>query len=76
VRIAATGLPDTIDCPAVISEKEGDSAKTVKLKLTGKAPFSGPVRIVATLESDPAFSRTASLSTDGQVSDLWLTVKP
>lgn len=76
LRLTAEGLPESIECPAVVSEKEGDTAKAVKFKITGKAAFSGPIRIVATVEAEPVFKRTASFGTDAPVSDLWLTVKP
>ncbi|MGN6547771.1 MAG: PPC domain-containing protein [Aureliella sp.] len=76
VRVAVEGLPESVECPVVVSEKDGATAKAVKLKLTGKASFSGPVRIIATRESEPAFRRTAGFGTDSQVTELWLTVKP
>lgn len=72
LRIVATGLPEAIDCPVVVSEKEGHTAKEVKLILTPKAAYSGPFRISATVEADPTFATTATATGDPLLSDIWV----
>ena len=76
LRISAEGLPDSVKCPVVVSEKEGATAKEVTLKLTASAPFSGPIRIVGRVESDSSFQRIATASGDPLVKDIFLTIKP
>ncbi|MCC6508494.1 MAG: PPC domain-containing protein [Pirellulaceae bacterium] len=75
VRVSAVGLPGSVQCEPVVSEKTGDTAKEVKLKLIAKESYSGPLTIQATIEGDETFSRTATLVSDSLVKDLWLIAK-
>lgn len=77
LSVVVTGLPDTIQCPVVVSEKEGATAKDVTLKVTASAPFSGPIQIVAKNDADPASHFVASAGTDSaRTESIWLTIKP
>ncbi|MFM7040024.1 MAG: PPC domain-containing protein [Planctomycetaceae bacterium] len=76
------GLPEgvTAECPQ--SAKDGDSSKSVTIRLSGRpadpAPWSGPIRIIAT----PASTATPPMplpvnwdAPDGTaIPELWLTV--
>ena len=72
VLVSVEGLDASVTCEAVKAEKD---AKEVKLKLKATAAFRGPMRVVAHLEDDKAWQRTATSSTDPLLLDLWLTVK-
>lgn len=64
--------PSRFSCEPVKAEKD---AKEVKLKLKAPAVLRGAFRVVARLEDDKAWLRTATLSSDPLLQDLWLTVK-
>ena len=74
------GLPPDVTLEPVRSEKDGDSAKAVTLKITGSAVdgFSGPIRIEAFHEStETSFRQFAenALNTPGSSTTwLWLTI--
>jgi hypothetical protein len=73
------GLPEGIVAETARSEKEGDSAKTVTLKLTGApaAGFSGPLRIRAVSPDGPQRLVTAVISGSTDTSDThWLSAQP
>ncbi len=70
------GLPEgiTAECPR--SEKDGDSSKAVKLKLTGiaKQTFQGAIRIVAeSVDSKQQQFGTFTTADRKIVGELWLT---
>ena len=72
------GLPNGIGCETVVSEKEGDSAKKVLMKLTmsdDAIGFSGAVRIVGTSDdSSIVVVAEYALNNSAQTaSDVWLT---
>ncbi len=85
VRVAAEGLPAGVESEAIDSEIKGDSAKSVKLKLTAKqdaAVYQGTFKVVghvlddqgnATGESATAFYQLRELI---PLSNVWLTVSP
>jgi hypothetical protein len=85
VRVAAEGLPEGVESEAIVSESKGDSAKSVKLKLTAKkdsAANQGPFKIVGrvldsegkpTNESSTAFHQLREVI---QLKEVWLTVSP
>jgi hypothetical protein len=73
------GLPEGIVSEPARSEKEGDSAKTVTLRLTGApaAGFSGPLRIRAVSSDGPQRLVTAVISGSTETSDThWLSAQP
>ncbi len=74
IRFSVTGLNATAECPAVESTKDGDSAKEIKLKITCKEKFSGPIKIEGTVEGSTQPLVIASPS-DPRVFSLWLTVQ-
>lgn len=75
-----TGLPDKVTADPVVSAKEGDTAKAIKLILKAEAgvAFSGPIQIRGRSKSEPAIGKDASapLASFGTTTgNLWLTVK-
>lgn len=76
IRISASGLPESVKCAEVVSEKDGKTAKEVTLSFSATEPFSGPIRIIGTLPAEPPIERAATAASDAFVSDLWLTIKP
>ncbi len=78
------GLPDGVTAAEVVSEGKGDSAKSVKLKLTAdsKASFQGTFRVAA-IESESENSASGSIRyatfnvrNQFDLSEFWLTVGP
>ncbi|PHQ36187.1 serine protease [Rhodopirellula bahusiensis] len=84
VKIAATELPDGIQSDAVVSEPKGDTAKTVKLKLTAadNAIGHGRFRIVGTIldandePTEETTEATYNLRPSIPLTEFWLTVPP
>lgn len=78
IDIRVEGLPDGITASPAKSAAKGETAKSVKLTITGASPCAGPIRIVGT-SADPV-SRTHlaefPLAAGARLSDLWLTVVP
>ena len=79
LAVTIEGLPEGIVCEPVHSEKEGDSAKEVTLKITRgetAAAFSGPVTIVCTPEESkqPVTAESPILNSKMTTSRIWLTV--
>lgn len=76
IEISVVGLPEAVTCSPVKSAAQGDTAKTVKLTISGSAVFSGPIRMVGTAAEPRSRRRFAEtpLAADALTSDLWLTV--
>lgn len=79
IAVSVQGLPEGISAAPVYSEKEGDSSKSVTLKIErGEAAtaFSGVVRIVSESESsNQTESATAPKpNSKDRTAELWLTV--
>jgi hypothetical protein len=79
IAISANDLPKGVTCEPVTSAPKGDSAKTVKLKLTAASEagqVSGAFRIVGRAGDSPAKTATFPLANipGGQHSAAWLTV--
>lgn len=78
IAFSASGLPGFVTAEAAVSAAQGDSAKSVKLKLTAAAgTFSGPIRIAAQAAgtSKRLHSASAALPVGGRrTADLWLSV--
>ena len=79
IEISAVGLPEKVIADAVVSAKDGDTAKAVKLTLKAEAgvTFSGAIRIRGRVKVEPPTEKlaTATLAAfKANVSDLWLTV--
>ncbi|MDB5387455.1 MAG: putative pre-peptidase [Planctomycetaceae bacterium] len=78
LEISVQGLPEGVTAAPVKSAADGDTAKSVKLIVTGNATaFSGPIRISATTTADPKINRIAQFPLTEYHSDfdqLWLTV--
>ena len=78
IDIRVEGLPEGITASPAKSAAKGESAKSVKLAITGASPFAGPIRIVG-VSADPlrgAHLAEFSLAGGARSSDLWLTVIP
>lgn len=78
ITVSIEDLPEGISAAPVVSEKEGDSAKSVKLKLEASptAPgFSGLVRIVCA-SADSGMKRIAQTSNSLPDAGVWLTLTP
>ena len=78
VTITAVDLPEGVTATSVTSQKEGDSAKSVKLSLaSATGPLSGTLRIVGTVAGDNPLGRTAEAPIAGfsaTIETPWLTV--
>lgn len=78
ITFTAKDLPAGVSVESVESAKDGDTAKSVKLKLTRTAEaaaFSGEIRIVAQPETVPEQAVTFSITNSPQKLDsVWLTV--
>ncbi len=79
IEVSISGLPEKVSAEAVVSAKEGDSAKSVKLlvKTEPGVISSGPIRIVGRVKSEPPVERHAAtnLAALGTTTEhLWLTV--
>jgi hypothetical protein len=70
VKLIVMGLPDTVSCDPATSESTGESAKSVKLKINAKGPWSGPIRI----ESEPPAHQVLTEKTE--LDQIWLTIGP
>ncbi len=80
IQITATGLPEFVAAEPAVSAASGDSAKSVKLKLTSSGgAFSGPVRFEARATGESKLERTATAAIPNlteRTPDVWLTVAP
>jgi hypothetical protein len=79
IEFTIAGLPTGVAASPVKSLPQGDSAKTVKIVLTGgPGPSSGAFSIVGKSSGDFNFARPAQASLAGSArsSELWLTVLP
>lgn len=78
IEFAAVGLPAGIMATPVKSSGQGDTAKSVKLVLTGAAaPWSGLLHITARSVGEAKLSHKAQAPISGlpaKTTDLWLTV--
>jgi hypothetical protein len=78
IALHVTGLPEFVTATDAVSKGEGDSAKAVKLTLTGRGgAFSGPIRIEAKSTGPTQQSRFATAAIADhfdRLADLWLTV--
>ncbi len=82
-KIVAEGLPAGVTCEPVFSESEGDTSKSIKLKLTADEqaqPFQGEFRILGqpidgeNQEIGDPRSATYKLREAVKIDRLWLTV--
>ena len=78
IGFSVSGLPGFVTAAAVASSPQGETAKSVKLKLSATAgAFSGPIHITAqaTGTSKRLHSVAAALPAGGRrTADLWLSV--
>ncbi len=77
IDVRVEGLPEgvTFECPR--SEKDGETSKTVTLKISGSTTelFQGAIRIVAeSTESKRTQAATFATADQTLVTDFWLTV--
>jgi Bacterial pre-peptidase C-terminal domain len=79
LEIHLEGLPEGVVSTAVVSEKKGDSAKKVNLKIERGTieSFAGPIQIVGTSTGDSKIIARAQIAVAGtsRLSNrLWLTI--
>ncbi len=79
IEVLVVGLPEKVTADAVVSAKDGETAKSVKLTLKAEAgvSFSGPIRIRGRAKTEPPTDKlaTATLASfKTEISELWLTV--
>ena len=78
VTVSLEGPPPGIECKPVVSEKEGETAKSVTLKLVKTAEasgFSGPIKIRSVSQTGPGKFATAPIkNSDVETESLWLTI--
>jgi hypothetical protein len=73
IQLEADGLPDTVRCEKAESKSEGDSSKTVTLKLEGTEAFQGTLRIVGRTSESPDDVRAATSENN---KPIWLSITP
>jgi hypothetical protein len=84
LSVTADGLPASVRAEAVISEPKGDSAKSIKLKLTADtaASYQGTFRVIAHVIDDQgrmgerSFGAVHKLRHEVAIAAVWLTVVP
>ncbi|MES2790246.1 MAG: PPC domain-containing protein [Planctomycetota bacterium] len=78
IEFTAIGLPEGVTVTPVKSAAEGDTAKTVKLVISGNtAAFSGPLQLVGTSVAEPKLTRSPKFKLapyEIETDHLWLTV--
>ena len=77
VDIRVEGLPAGVTFECLRSEKDGETAKSVILKISGTAAaaFQGPIRIVAESAESKHMQPVTFLTPDKtQIAEYWLTV--
>jgi len=73
VSVSVAGMPAALKADAVVSQKEGDSAKEVKLQIVATESFSGPIRIFGEVNGQAPGKRWATAAGDPLLGDFWLT---
>ena len=78
IEIHVSGLPEGITAEPVISEPKGESAKTVKLKITAKGdmPFHGPVWIAGKAGEVEKTAATPASGASHKARHAWITYQP
>ena len=76
LTLQVSGLPEGVTAEPVTSAKDGDSAKSVTLKLAGKLPavWSGEIRVTARTEDGREFPVIWPAADGTEVSSFWLTI--
>ncbi|HEY1603396.1 MAG TPA: PPC domain-containing protein [Pirellulales bacterium] len=78
IELRIKGLPSGVTAEPVVSQPEGESAKSVQLVVTaGDAPFTGPIRVVGTAagtESSVHFAEATMSGRTRRTKDVWLTI--
>ena len=78
IDIRVEALPEGITASPAKSAAKGETAKSVKLTITGTLPFAGPIRIIGTSAEPVSRTNLAEFpaAAGARLSDLWLTVVP
>jgi len=76
LTLQVSGLPEGVTAEPVTSAKDGDSSKSVTLKLAGKLPavWSGEIRVTARTEDGREFPVIWPATDGTEVSSFWLTI--
>ncbi len=79
IEFSIDGPPAAIRCEPVTSEAEGETSKSVTLKVNAEMPFNGPIRVVSRPKgSEGAFQSVAITGpsiTGALITDVWLTIQ-
>jgi hypothetical protein len=79
IEFTIAGLPEKVTAEPVVSAKEGETSKAVKLIVKAEAgvAFSGPIRLIGRSKNEPLIEKTVSapLTSLGTTTiSLWLTI--
>lgn len=79
IEVVVTGLPEKVTAEPVVSAKDGDSSKAVKLVLKTEVgvTFFGPIHILGRVKSEPSIEKpalTTLTAFNTTIRELWLTV--
>ncbi len=79
IEFTVSGLPEKVTAETVVSAKEGETSKAVKLlvKAAAGVAFSGPIRVIGRSKSEPPIEKIVSaplVSVGMTTTHLWLTV--
>lgn len=76
LQLQVSGLPEGVTAEPVSSAKDGDTAKAVNLKISGKSAsiWSGEIRLTGRTEDGREYPVVWSAADGSDVSAFWLTV--
>jgi hypothetical protein len=73
IQVEVDGLPESVVCEKVESKGEGDSSKSITLKLKGTESYQGPFRIVGRTTNSAEEVRVATVENK---KPIWLSIGP
>ncbi len=79
ITLRLHGLPEGVSVAEMTSHPSGDTSKSVQFKLEAPADvrFSGPLRVLGTVETGESVVATAAVPVEGlHIDSIWLTIVP
>ncbi|MCA9077967.1 MAG: PPC domain-containing protein [Planctomycetaceae bacterium] len=79
ITLRLHGLPDGVSVSEMVSHPSGDSSKSVNLTLeaAGDVRFSGPLRVLGTIDSGETVVAQSPAPVEGlHIDSIWLTIVP
>jgi Bacterial pre-peptidase C-terminal domain len=73
VRVEVDGLPESVSCAMGESTNDGDSSKTLTLKIKSTEPYQGHFRIIGRTTESPDDIRVATSENN---KPIWLSIAP